>query len=59
MLWRHIFSLMPRQPRSVQGGMEFHVINRGNGRMPIFEKHLDFLAFLRLLEEGRHRVGIV
>jgi putative transposase len=36
----------------------FHAINRGNCRMPIFEKPADYLAFLRLLEEGRERVGV-
>ena len=38
--------------------MVFHVINRGNCRMPIFEKQHDYMAFLELLEQGRQRVGM-
>ena len=49
---------MPRRPRGSRGGEVFHAINRGNCRMPIFEKDLDYLAFLKLLEEGRQRVGM-
>lgn len=49
---------MPRRPRSAQGGIAFHALNRGNCRMPIFEKDQDYLAFLKLLEEGRQRVGM-
>ena len=49
---------MPRRPRSAQGGVAFHAINRGNCRMTIFEKEGDYLAFMQLLEEGRRRVDM-
>ena len=38
--------------------MVFHVIDRGNCRMPAFEKQHDYMAFRKLLEQGRQRVGI-
>ena len=33
----------------------YHVLNRGNCRMDIFEKSGDFQSFIKLLEEGRQR----
>ncbi|MCC7408341.1 MAG: transposase [Phycisphaeraceae bacterium] len=48
---------MPRRPRSSQAGHVFHALNRGNCRMSIFDKPADYLAFLKLMEEGRQRVG--
>lgn len=36
----------------------FHALNRGNCRMPIFEKEQDYLAFLKLMEEGRQRTAM-
>ena len=29
--------------------MVFHVLNRGNGRMPIFDKPADYAAFERVM----------
>ena len=55
---RGILLAMPRQPRRAQGGMVFHAMNRGNCRMPIFEKDHDYLAFLKLMEQGRQRAGM-
>jgi putative transposase len=49
---------MARQPRASADGIVFHALNRGNCRMALFEKSGDFLAFLKLLEEGRRRVGM-
>jgi putative transposase len=46
---------MARRPRSSAGGVVFHVLNRGNCRLNIFGKAGDFLAFLKILEEGRKR----
>ena len=42
---------MPRSARVAPGGMVFHVINRGVGRMDLFEKEQDYIAFERILEE--------
>jgi putative transposase len=49
---------MARRPRSARGGLVYHVINRGNCKMNLFEKDGDFSAFLKVLEEGRRRHGM-
>jgi putative transposase len=33
----------------------YHVLNRANARLPIFEKSQDYQAFERVLEDGRER----
>lgn len=43
---------MPRIARAVEGGLIYHVLNRGNDRKQIFFKPADYLAFLILLLEG-------
>src|SRR5947209_9281344 len=46
---------MPRTARAAVGGVVYHVLNRGNGRMRIFRKPPDYQAFLKLmLEAGEH-----
>src|SRR5258706_15625975 len=49
---------MPRHARKVADNGIYHVLNRGNGRMALFRKRGDFEAFVKLLEEGRRRVGV-
>ncbi|MCC6123993.1 MAG: transposase [Pirellulales bacterium] len=49
---------MPRTARSTEGGMVYHVLNRGNGRMRIFHKANDFAAFERVLAEGLERYPV-
>jgi len=49
---------MARRARSVAGGEIYHVMNRGNCRMEIFGKPDDYLAFMRVMEEGRKRTGM-
>jgi putative transposase len=48
---------MPRQARNAPGGLVYHVLNRANGRLRLFKKPDDFLAFERVLllahERGR------
>lgn len=46
---------MGRARRAADGGYVYHVLNRANGRMPIFESDDDFAAFEQILEEGRDR----
>jgi putative transposase len=46
---------MARQARHPVDGGIYHVLNRGNCRMDIFEKAGDFQSFIKLLEEGRQR----
>ena len=40
---------MPRSSRIVPGGMVYHVVNRANGRLRLFRKDADFLAFYNVL----------
>ena len=40
---------MPRIARQAAGGYVYHVINRGVGRMRLFEKQADYAAFERVL----------
>jgi putative transposase len=49
---------MPRTARSTEGGMVYHVLNRGNGRMRIFRKAGDYEAFERVLAEGLERYPV-
>jgi putative transposase len=50
--------VMARQSRQIVDGGVYHVLNRGNCKMPIFEKHGDFAAFITLLEQARRRSGM-
>jgi putative transposase len=38
--------------------MVYHVLNRANARMEIFEDDGDYLAFFRILAEARERVDM-
>jgi putative transposase len=49
---------MPRTARAIEGGMIYHVLNRGNGRMRIFRKSGDYEAFERVLAEGMDRYPV-
>ena len=49
---------MPRTARAIEGGMIYHVLNRGNGRMRIFHKPGDYEAFERVLAEGLDRYAV-
>jgi putative transposase len=46
---------MPRSARVAPGGSVFHVLNRANGRLTLFRKDEDYLAFERLLVEAHGR----
>lgn len=46
---------MGRPKRAADGGLVYHVLNRGNARMPIFEKEGDYQAFERVLAEAVER----
>ena len=47
---------MPRTARASVGGMCYHMLNRGNGRMEVFHKEDDYAAFLKLLCQASQRV---
>lgn len=49
---------MPRPPRADVAGEIYHVLNRGNGRMQIFHKDEDYVAFERVLDEGLHKYSV-
>jgi len=44
--------IMPRAKRITLGGYIYHVVNRANGRLRIFRKQDDFLAFEQIIAEG-------
>jgi putative transposase len=46
---------MGRPHRPALGGAVYHVLNRANARLPIFESPADFDAFERVLEEAVDR----
>jgi len=49
---------MTRIKRITKGGLVYHVLNRANGRLRIFNKDLDFLAFEKILAEGIERYSM-
>lgn len=49
---------MPRTARAIKAGTIYHVLNRGNARMPLFHKDADFAAFERVLAEGLERYPV-
>ena len=44
--------------RTFTCGLVYHVLNRANGRLRLFKKDDDYLAFLRVLLQARERVPI-
>ena len=48
---------MGRAKRAAVGGLIYHVLNRANARLPIFEKDADYEAFERILEQAIERTG--
>ena len=49
---------MPRQGRIAPGGIVYHVINRGVGRMTLFEGDPDYAAFERCLSSAQEAVPL-
>jgi putative transposase len=47
---------MGRPRRIALGGYVYHVLNRANGRLPIFQKDGDYDAFVRILGEALEHV---
>ena len=46
---------MPRRIRATAGGLVYHVLNRGVGRMGLFRKAADFAAMEQVLQEAVQR----
>lgn len=49
---------MGRPLRAAAGGVLYHVLNRANGRLPLFEKAGDYEAFERVLGEAHERLAM-
>lgn len=49
---------MGRPPRAAQGGLVYHVLNRANARMQIFDDDEDYAAFEKILEEAVERTAM-
>lgn len=47
---------MPRPLRVIAEGLVYHVINRGNGRQPVFFRDGDYLAFLEAIGDLKQRM---
>src|SRR5438105_4281159 len=50
---------MGRPLRSAPGGFVYHVLNRANGRLPIFCKDGDYQAFTRILRQAQEHVPLM
>ncbi|MCH8839444.1 MAG: transposase [Planctomycetes bacterium] len=48
---------MPRRLRESTGGIVYHVLNRAVGRMTLFRKDADYLAFEKVLEQTVERTS--
>ena len=48
---------MGRPKRAADGGLIYHVLNRANAKLPIFEKDGDYEAFEHILGEAIERTG--
>ena len=46
---------MPRTARAAVGGVVYHLLNRGNGRMEIFREPEDRQAFIELMIDAKRR----
>jgi len=49
---------MGRPKRAAEGGLIYHVLNRANARMAIFEKPEDYEAFEQVLQQAVDRTGM-
>jgi putative transposase len=49
---------VPRRLRIATSGIVYHVLNRRVGRLPLFEKPADYVAFEKILEEAYDRTRL-
>ena len=49
---------MPRTARAAVGGVVYHLLNRGNGRMEIFREPEDHQAFIELMIDAKRRADV-
>src|SRR3990167_6604047 len=52
---------MPRSPRIIDDDAIYHILNRANGRMRIFDDEKDYFAFEKIIIEAKNKypVGIL
>jgi len=49
---------MPRRARISTGGLAYHILNRRVGRLGLFDKPADYMAFENILKQAHERTGI-
>src|SRR5881397_499248 len=49
---------MPRRARISTGGLAYHILNRRVGRLGLFDKPADYIAFEKILNEAHERTAI-
>ncbi|OGM99986.1 MAG: hypothetical protein A3B91_03250 [Candidatus Yanofskybacteria bacterium RIFCSPHIGHO2_02_FULL_41_29] len=49
---------MSRPIRKIEGDSIYHVLNRANGRMQIFEKEKDYIAFEKVLIGAKEKYAM-
>ena len=49
---------MPRRARISTGGLAYHILNRRVGRLALFDKPADYMAFEKILNEAHERTAI-
>ena len=49
---------MPPPPRFATGGLAYHALKRRIGRLALFDKPADYLAFEKILREAHDRMGL-
>src|SRR5207249_10281707 len=49
---------MPRRARISTGGLAYHILNRRVGRLGLFDKPADYMAFETILNEAHERTAI-
>lgn len=49
---------MAKRKRITKAGIVYHAFNRANGKLRIFKKDMDFIAFENILAEGIDRYGM-
>jgi putative transposase len=49
---------MPRISRGLTDGFIYHILNRGNGKQPVFHKDADYEAFLSLIGDAMEKYPV-
>jgi putative transposase len=49
---------MPRNPRNIQDGFIYHILNRGNSKKVVFHNTCDYHGFLQLINDSKKDYAI-